>query len=566
MTTTRGQHLLGKEIGSCVLEKLLGYGGTSAVFLACSRTSGELVAVKVFLPRSTLDGQMRKSFYRRFLREAEAVSQLDHPSILPIYAYGEHEGLPYIIMPYMVGGTLSEHVKRQGPLSLHETLHYLEQIGAALDYAHTQGCIHCDVKPANILLDSTGRAALSDFGTVRLVQTEDMLKAGGKDAGKSSEILMGTPDYLSPEQALGEDLDGRSDVYSLGATLYYLLTGDPPFQADTLIALTLMHIHETAIPLGMLRADVTPQIDLVLAQALAKIPAERFQTASAFYSAFAQAIRETGEVPRVKLKPTRPTKKQASSEDNIAALPALLPPIVQIKPLNQPSIIPWRTGLTLGLVSLLLLGSLLVALFIRNVGNPQPAPHQSSATPNGSLTQPDVLLADQQDWPTSSTFFFRNGRYYIQKNISSADLVAAFYANHQFTNFHLAVVVTETTGSYNNYGVAFRASADQAHYYLFEVTTGNGGQYEFLRFDGTGNGFLLASGATPSLRTHVGQPNVLDVDAQGNTFTFAINGQRVGQLVHDLSHAALFAGEIGLIVEQPHTEVAFSNLFISPLS
>ncbi len=565
MTTTRGQHLLGKEIGSCVLEKLLGYGGTSAVFLACSRTSGELVAVKVFLPRSTLDGPMRKSFYQRFLREAEAVSQLDHPSILPIYAYGEHEGLPYIIMPYMVGGTLSEHVKRQGPLSLHEALRYLEQIGAALDYAHTQGCIHCDVKPANILLDSTGRAALSDFGTVRLVQTEDMLKAGSKDAGKSSEILMGTPDYLSPEQALGEDLDGRSDVYSLGATLYYLLTGDPPFQAETLIALTLMHVHETAVPLGMLRADVTPQIDLVLAQALAKIPAERFQTASAFYSAFAQAIRETGEVPRVALKPTRPAKKQTSSEDNIAALPALLPPIVQIKLLNRPSIIPWRTGLMLGLVALLLLSSLLVALFIGNVRNPQPAPPQSSATPNGSLTQPDVLLANQQDWPTSSTFFFRNGRYYIQKNITSADLVAAFYANHQFTNFHLAVVVTETTGSYNNYGVAFRASADQAHYYLFEVTTGNGGQYEFLRFDGTGNGFLLASGATPSLRTHVGQPNVLDVDAQGNTFTFAINGQQMGQPVHDPSHAALFVGEIGLIVEQSHTEVAFSNLFISPL-
>ena len=129
MTTTRGQHLIGKEIGSYILETLLGYGGSSAVFLARSQTadehSGEQVAVKVFLPRSTMDGQTRRSFYRRFLREAEAASQLDHPNILSIYSYGEHEGLPYIVMPYMRGGTLAEYVQRQGSLSLQEALHFV---------------------------------------------------------------------------------------------------------------------------------------------------------------------------------------------------------------------------------------------------------------------------------------------------------------------------------------------------------------------------------------------------------------------------------------------------------
>ncbi|HET8840769.1 MAG TPA: serine/threonine-protein kinase, partial [Ktedonobacteraceae bacterium] len=224
MTTTRGQHLIGKEIGSCILERLLGYGGSSAVFLARSLTLEEAVAVKVFLPRSTLDGAMRKSFYRRFLREAEAASQLDHPNILTIYAYGEHEGLPYIVMPYMPGGTLAEHVQQHGPLSLQEARRYLEQMTAALDYAHANGCVHCDVKPANILLDGAGGAALSDFGIVRLLQND---KEDTQPGGKSGEVLMGTPDYVSPEQALGEKLDGRSDVYSLGATLYYLLTGEP---------------------------------------------------------------------------------------------------------------------------------------------------------------------------------------------------------------------------------------------------------------------------------------------------------------------------------------------------
>lgn len=117
MTTIRGQHLIGKTVGGCVLESLLGYGGSSAVFLARQHDPERQVAVKVFLPRSTLDGKMRKDFYIRFLREAEAASELDHPNILPIYSYGEQDDLPYIIMPYMPGGTLYEYARKRGRLS-----------------------------------------------------------------------------------------------------------------------------------------------------------------------------------------------------------------------------------------------------------------------------------------------------------------------------------------------------------------------------------------------------------------------------------------------------------------
>src|SRR6266487_7129321 len=198
VSTTRGQQLIGQEIGSCILEKQLGHGGSSAVFLAQSRLSDEKVAVKVFLPRSTMDKQTQKNFYRRFLREAQAASELDHPNILSIYAYGEHNGLPYIVMPYMPGGTLSEYIAKHGSLSLREAQQYLAQISSALDYAHEHGRVHCDVKPANILLDNQGHVVLSDFGIVRSMQpdTESTLQSI-----KSSEILMGTPDYISPEQA-----------------------------------------------------------------------------------------------------------------------------------------------------------------------------------------------------------------------------------------------------------------------------------------------------------------------------------------------------------------------------
>src|SRR5437899_1939454 len=191
VAVTRGQHLIGKRLGSCTLEKLLGYGGSSAVFLAQENDPERKVAVKVFMPRVGLDSQMQRDFYRRFLREAEAASKLDHPNIVPIYSYGEQDGLPYIVMPYMPGGTLSEYMAKRVPLSLQEAQWYLKQIATALDYAHEHGCVHCDVKPANILLDSDGHVLLSDFGIAHVVQSDGPTQP----LTKSPEALMGTPDY-----------------------------------------------------------------------------------------------------------------------------------------------------------------------------------------------------------------------------------------------------------------------------------------------------------------------------------------------------------------------------------
>ena len=285
MSTTRGQHLIGQIIGPCILKKLLGYGGSSAVFLALNRSTNEKVAVKVFMPRSTMDKQAQKNFYQRFLREAEAASELDHPNILSIYSYGQHDGLPYIVMPYMPSGTLSEYVIRNGPLSLSQAQHYLAQIASAVDYAHQNGRVHCDVKPANLLLDGWGQVVLSDFGIVHLMQPDGH---STEQSMKSPETLMGTPDYISPEQALGQPIDGRSDVYSLAVTLFFLLVGSPPFKAETSIAMALMHVHEIPPALWTLRADITPEIDRVIGKALSKWPEERYQRAGEFSAAFAE--------------------------------------------------------------------------------------------------------------------------------------------------------------------------------------------------------------------------------------------------------------------------------------
>src|SRR5260370_14325379 len=257
------------------------------------------------MPRSTMDKQAQKNFYQRFLREAEGASELDHPSILSIYSYGQHDGLPYIVMPYMLGGTLSEYVTRNGPLSLSQAQHYFAQIASALDYAHQNGRVHCDVKPANLLLDGCGQVVLSDFGIVHLMQPDGQ---STEQPIKSPETLMGTPDYISPEQALGEPLDGRSDVYSLAVTLFFLLTGEPPFKSGSTIAMALMHVHEKPPLLGLQRADVTPEIDEVIGIALAKWPEERYQSAKAFSDAFSVAVSHADNIDRVALVNRSPRK------------------------------------------------------------------------------------------------------------------------------------------------------------------------------------------------------------------------------------------------------------------
>ena len=582
MTTMRGQHLLGKEIGSCVLERLLGYGGSSAVFLARSLPSNEEVAVKVFLPRSTLRGQMRKSFYERFLREAEAASQLDHLHILSIYAYGEHEGMPYIVMPYMPGGTLAEYVKKHGPLSLQEARRYLEQVASALDYAHLHGCVHCDVKPANILLDGEGNAALSDFGIVRWQQIEpEDGNATRPEKKPGSETLMGTPDYVSPEQALGEPLDGRSDVYSLGATLYALLVGEPPFKAETPIALALMHVHEAPTPVGLLRADVTPQIDFVISKALAKWPEERFQKAGDFATAFGLAVKEADEYAQFSLKLARPAKRTTPNPQTPvpaapsmppappAALPEILQPIVQIKALPQTrrpgaGFRSRRAMLLLGLTAILLLGCLLTVLLIGAMNSGHSRAARTSATP---VLTPGPF-GDPQGWPQSSTFFFQKSTYVIQNTESLGAPAMAFYANHIYDNFRLQITTSEIKGSFNSadyYGVAFRASPDQSRYYLFDVTAWNGGLYDFLRYDGGNHWTTLADGLITNFQPQAGQQNTLGIVAQGNTFTLYVNGRQVRPAIHDRSSNLRFSGEQGLVVEEPKTEVAFSNLSIVAL-
>jgi serine/threonine protein kinase len=554
--TLRGQDLIGKIISACLLEELIGSGGSSAVFLAQQYTPERKVAVKIFLPRSNMNVQMQKDFYRRFLHEAEAASELDHPHILPIYSYGEQDGFPYIIMPYLPGGTLYDYISRHGPLSLDEARLYLGQIASALDYSHLHECVHCDVKPANILLDGQGNGILSDFGIARALQ---LAPSPVSYAARDPEILLGTPNYISPEQALGQRLDGRSDVYSLGVTLFFLLAGRAPFQADSSIAMALMHVHEKPPSLHSLRPDISPRIDNVISKALAKAPDMRFQSAGELSAAVDRVVSVPGGL-------NRPGKAITYPGGGIMITSSK--PTIYVQPAGakrytfKPS---WIVFAAMLLLALILGVTGTAALVSSRIA--QNTSHLQATVPAGigSGIFADSLADNQQAWPASSTFFFVNGQYHIQ-NKSSRNVALALYAERSFANLRLTVTMLQVHGLHDAsdyYGVVLRSATDQSHYYLFEISAWNGGQYAFLRYNGQYR--TLAVGLAPSLLTRAGQSNAITVEAAGNTFTFFVNGRAVGTPITDSSNSALTSGEIGLYVEEQDAEVAFSHLRIDIL-
>ena len=265
---TTPQHLSDRyELG-----EILGFGGMSEVHMGRDLRLHRDVAVKVLRADLARD----PSFYLRFRREAQNAAALNHPAIVAVYDTGEADTprgpLPYIVMEYVDGVTLRDIVHNDGPMPPRRALEVIADACQALNFSHQHGIIHRDVKPANIMISKTGAVKVMDFGIARAIA----------DSGNSvtqTAAVIGTAQYLSPEQARGEPVDARSDVYSLGCVLYEMLTGEPPFVGDSPVAVAYQHVREDPEPPSVKRPGISPELDAVVLKALAKNPENRYQSA-----------------------------------------------------------------------------------------------------------------------------------------------------------------------------------------------------------------------------------------------------------------------------------------------
>ena len=259
MTTLLGTKLNGRYR----LEARIGAGGMSTVYRALDETLQRRVAIKLLNTEVVTDSDQLE----RFRREARAVAQLSHPNIVGVIDAGEDEGRPYIVFEYVEGETLKDRIRRQGRLPIPEAVAYAIEIARALGAAHARHIVHRDVKPQNVLLDEEGSAKVTDFGIARTLE-EDGLTADGR--------VLGTTDYVSPEQALGHAVNGQSDLYSLGVVLYEMLTGEVPFRGEGQVAVAMKHVRDAMPDVQAKRPEVSAALARVIDTATTKRVGERY--------------------------------------------------------------------------------------------------------------------------------------------------------------------------------------------------------------------------------------------------------------------------------------------------
>jgi serine/threonine-protein kinase len=316
------------------LQELVGTGGMSSVYRAHDRLLERDVAIKVLHEQFTADGE----YVERFRREARAVAQLSHPNIVTVIDRGEQDDRQFIVFEYVDGENLKALVAREGPLPEREAIELALQVARALGFAHEQGLVHRDVKPQNVLLNDGHEAKVTDFGIARSLDVQGGLTQTG--------TVMGTSDYIAPEQARGSRVDAQSDIYSLGTVLYELLTGEVPFAGDNFVAVAMQHINQPPPSVRERRPELSPCVDEVVQRAMAKEPRDRFRSMEELCGALNDCLAELDGVTGAQTMVVAPQRRRRQSRP---ARP----------PADRPSVWP----LIMLLAGLAVLAGILAAVF-----------------------------------------------------------------------------------------------------------------------------------------------------------------------------------------------------------
>jgi eukaryotic-like serine/threonine-protein kinase len=305
--------MIGQQLaGRYELQDVAGSGGMSSVYRARDTVLERTVAIKILHDHFSGDPE----YVERFRREARALAQLNHPNIVTVIDRGEFEGRQFIVFEHVDGQNLKELIAREGQLPVDQALALVHQVARGLAFAHDHGVVHRDVKPQNVLIDEDGVAKVTDFGIARSLEPADGLTETG--------ALLGTSEYIAPEQASGNRVDERSDQYSLAAVLYELLTGEPPYTGDNFMAVAMKHIQAPVPSVRDTRPDVSPRLDAIISRAMAKRPEDRFPTTEAMMAALEAARTDSDGVPT----PTPVAKPDDGATESIP-VPGPLPPAIE---------------------------------------------------------------------------------------------------------------------------------------------------------------------------------------------------------------------------------------------
>jgi serine/threonine protein kinase len=358
----------GENVGPYRVIAQLGSGGMATVFKAYHPALDRYVAIKVLHAAFKADPQ----FFERFQREARIIAKLEHPHIIPVYDFNEHHGEPYLVMRFVEGDTFKPKLGN-GAMSPDEVLQFMRPVCQALSYAHQQGVLHRDLKPSNMMVSKEGHVFLTDFGLARMVQ------AG--ESTLSQDMMIGTPQYISPEQALGvKELDGRTDIYSLGVVLYEMFTGQVPFNADTPFATIHDHIY-TALPLpSKINPGIDPAVERLLLKALAKDPTDRYPNADELFRA---------------LETTLVNQKTVSKTAPVVAAPSRT---TLVGPSPRPT--PWWVYVGGAALAVCLVAALVGGIWLwRRSHTAPPAPGQAQPAPVVATVPPDTPPPAQPSQP-----------------------------------------------------------------------------------------------------------------------------------------------------------------------
>ena len=353
--------MVGEKIaGRYEVEELVGHGGMSSVYKARDALLERHVALKILHDQYSED----EDFVERFKREARSVAQLQHPNIVTVIDRGEEDGRQYIVFEYIDGENLKEFVVRKGRLDVPEALEIALEVARGLAFAHAQGLIHRDVKPQNILLNGDSRAKVTDFGIARSLDVDGMTQTG---------TVLGTSNYIAPEQATGQPVDAHSDVYALGAVLYELLAGDVPFPGESFLAVAMKHVHEPPPNLLDVRGDVPLRVAAAVDRALEKDPEQRFPTMDAFAAELEACLAELD---------------RGESDDSTMVIPAAR----RARPRKQVS----RWPIAVGVLALLAVAAIVLGLVMLG-GNHGGASAGGTLFPVTGLTSYDPFGPDKTE-------------------------------------------------------------------------------------------------------------------------------------------------------------------------